>query len=236
MQFSWFCGGKITSLYHIIQKFFMYPNIKNIIFDFGGVIIDFDFQRSIDAFINLGAINFQQKYSQANQLKIFDRLDTGEISQKGFIKQLKELLPSYVNNQQIMDAWNAILIGIPEKRIRLLEKIKKHYRIFLMSNTNAIHYPIYKRELQEKYGYNNLSDLFEKVYMSFETHLRKPDMRFFKLILTENNLNPSETLFIDDSEQNLPPAKQLGMQALWLKDKEITSFFDKGLLKPECLE
>ncbi len=206
-------------------------NIKNIVFDFGGVIIDIDFWLSINAFIKLGANNFEEVYSQSQQSGVFDELDKGNISIDEFCEALKKYLPENVSKPQIIEAWNAILIGIPEPRIRLLENIRKNYRIFLLSNTNVIHYPEYINELKEKYGYKDLSPLFEKVYLSFEVKMRKPDVAFFQLVLDENNLNPEETLFIDDLEQNLPPAQALGMKTFWLqKGLDVTSLFEGGKL------
>jgi glucose-1-phosphatase len=202
-------------------------DIKNIIFDFGGVIIDIDFWLSINAFVKLGAENFDDVYSQSRQSDLFDELDKGTISADEFCRAMKKYLPSKVSKQQIIDAWNAILIGIPEHRIRLLEKVRTQYRIFLLSNTNIIHYPEYIAELQQKYGYKDLSNLFEKVYLSFDVNMRKPDAEFFKLVLKENNLLPEETLFIDDSEQNLPPAAALGMKTLFLpKGMDVCCLFD----------
>jgi FMN phosphatase YigB (HAD superfamily) len=205
--------------------------VKNIIFDFGGVIIDIDFWLSIDAFIKLGAKNFDEVYSQSRQSQIFDELDKGTISANEFCLAIKRYLPDNVSKQQIIDAWNAILIGIPEQRIRLLEAIRKHYRIFLLSNTNIIHYPEYIRHLHDEYGYKDLAELFEKVYLSFEVKMRKPDSAFFKLVLEENGLIPKETLFIDDSEQNLPPASALGMKTVFLKKgSDMSELFKEGML------
>jgi glucose-1-phosphatase len=205
--------------------------IKNIIFDFGGVIIDIDFCLSINAFIELGAKNFDEIYSQSQQSGIFDELDKGTISIDTFCEVLRKYLPDNVSKQQIIDAWNAILIGLPEHRIRLLEGIRKHYRIFLLSNTNIIHYQEYIDELQQKYGYKDLSELFEKAYLSFEVKMRKPESEFFKMVIKENGLQPEETLFIDDSEQNLPPAEALGMKTLFLpKGMDVSSLFDGEVL------
>ena len=202
-------------------------SVKNIIFDFGGVIIDIDFNKSIDAYNKLGANNFKEFYSQAQQTYLFDKLDTGEISTQQFLSELRNYLPPSVTDKQMIDAWNAILIGIPEHRIRLLERLKAKFRLFLLSNTNEIHYPEYTKELQDKFHYESLCVLFDKAYLSFEVGLRKPDPDFYKMVLQENNLDPSETLFIDDSIQNLEPAKKLGIHTFFLEPpKDIISFFD----------
>ena len=124
-------------------------------------------------------MNFEKVYSQSKQSQIFDDLDKGTINADEFCRAMKNYFPSTVTKQQIIDAWNAILIGIPEHRIHLLEIVRKHYRIFLLSNTNIIHYAVYIKELQQKYGYKDLSGLFEKVYLSYEVKMRKPETRLF---------------------------------------------------------
>lgn len=210
--------------------------IKNIIFDFGGVIIDIDYWRSIKAFIDMGYDNFDKIYSQASQAEIFDKIDKGIISADEFRSELMKFFPPDTTVKMIDDAWNAIMLGIPEHRVRMLEKIRKNYRIMLMSNTNIIHYEQYIKELKEKFGYSDLSGLFEKVYLSFELGMRKPDKKFFNLILEENHLKPEETLFIDDSEQNLPPAQSLNLQTIFLNSgMDVTDLFENGLLKSSLL-
>ncbi len=231
--------GFVTAKLHLCsllsKKIFMHGQIiKNIIFDFGGVIIDIDYWKSINAFIKLGCKDFSQIYSQAGQTAIFDRIDKGLISPDEFRSELIKLFPSHTSLKMIDDAWNAILIGIPEHRIRLIENIKSIYRTFLMSNTNIIHYTVYMQELKQKFGYGSLSELFEKVYLSFELGMRKPDPNFFRLIINENDLNPSETVFIDDSEQNLHPAQNMGIQTIFLKKStDITDLFKNGFLIPQ---
>ena len=210
--------------------------IKNIIFDFGGVIIDIDYWRSINAFIKLGAKEFESIYSQASQIEVFDKLDKGLISPDDFRKELIRFFPPQTTLQMIDDAWNAILLGIPGHRIHMLEKIRKNYRLILMSNTNIIHYDIYSKELKEKFGYDTLDCLFDKVYLSFELGMRKPDTAFFKLILDENHLDPATTLFIDDSEQNLPPAQSLNIHTFYLeKDTDVSTIFENNLLTDKVL-
>lgn len=211
-------------------------DIKNIIFDFGGVIINIDYQRSIQAFIELGIPGFEEKYSQALQMEIFDQLDKGNISPENFLNTMRKMLPKGTSRQQVYDAWNAILLDIPPQRIQLLEKIKDHYKIYLLSNTNALHYPVYTEDLQKSYGYKSLHDLFNGVYLSFELGLRKPDPEIFRLVLNENALNPEETVFIDDSEQNLPPARSLGMKTIFLKQGlDVTELFDNYQLRSKFI-
>jgi putative hydrolase of the HAD superfamily len=206
-------------------------DIKQIIFDLGGVILNIDYHLTIKAFIDLGVEDFDGIYCQAKQINLFDDLDKGLIKPQQFRDELRKLTGIPLSDDDIDKAWNAILLDFPEENIALLQDAKKHYRTFILSNTNEIHFPVYTKMLQQKFGINELSDLFEKEYYSHKLGLRKPDKKIFELVLSENNLNPAETLFIDDSEQNTEAASALGIQTYLIKPGEkLTSLFLDGIL------
>jgi putative hydrolase of the HAD superfamily len=210
--------------------------ISTLIFDFGGVIIDIDFERTINAFVKLGAENFGENYSKATQSGIFDALDKGDVSETEFVNSLKPLLPAGVSDQQIIDAWNAIIIGIPEGRVRLLEEVRKHYQICLLSNTNITHYNLYTPFLKE-FGYNSLHELFHKVFLSFELGMRKPDRDIFDYLFVKSEINKQESLFIDDSHHIIEAARSYGIPAFWLRDgMDIRNLFEEGRLKPGVIQ
>jgi glucose-1-phosphatase len=207
-------------------------HFRNIIFDFGGVIINIDFQRTIDSFIKLGAENFDQLYSKATQSGIFDELDKGIISQEQFIGQLLTFLPSNVTPEQVILAWNDIIIDLPARRIKLLEEIRVNYKTYLLSNTNIIHYAVYNEWLRNDYNHPEFSGLFEKAYLSFKLGMRKPDREIFDLVFSENKLNKEETLFIDDSEHIIELSRSYGIPSFWLYDGlDICDLFQNGKLK-----
>lgn len=206
--------------------------INNIIFDFGGVIIDIDYNRAIRAFEEKGLSNFTKYFTGVEQSAVFDELDKGNISQEDFIKYMKGLFENKLSDREIVDIWNLILIGIPPKRIELLKELKNHYRIFLLSNTNIIHYQKYNDDLLKKYGVPDIAMFFEKAYFSFKLGLRKPGKEIFELAIKDNELIPEETLFIDDCEPNLVEPEKLGIKTFHLKSgTEITDIFNNGLLK-----
>lgn len=209
----------IVFMQKIIFKPYRHLNIKNIIFDLGGVIINIDYHLTIDAFKKIGFDDFESVFSQAQQLGVFDLLDKGLVSHEDFRSYIRNLSSKTLTNNQIDDAWNAMLLDFPIERLKLLEKIKKQYRTFLLSNTNQIHCDVYTKDLQNTYGVNDLSHFFEKVYLSHEIHMRKPDSEAFMLILNENNLKPEETLFIDDTEQHIEGAKKVGIITHYLRLK-----------------
>jgi len=211
--------------------------IKNIIFDLGGVLLNIDYLATIKSFENLGITDFEKLFSQANQIHLFDKLDTGLISPDEFRNEIRNISGLNISNQDIDNAWNAMLLDMPKHRILLLENAKKHYRTFLLSNTNAIHYPEYSKYLLAEHGYASLSMLFEKQYLSHEIKLRKPNIEAFQYILSENNLKPSETLFIDDTAQHVTGAKKAGLNAYWLdlSKESIDDIFENGVFKESLL-
>ena len=161
------------------------------------------------------------------------KFDTGIITAPTFRKRMKALLGQEKMTDQKFDSiWNAMLLDIPRERIEALEKVKTHYKIFLMSNTNVIHYDLYVRDLQLRFGYIEFDDLFNKSYFSFAEHLEKPDPRFFELILDHESLVPEETLFIDDTEVNIRAAQSLCIRTYHIhRDELVRNLFENGVLK-----
>lgn len=212
-------------------------NIQNIIFDFGGVIIDIDFQKTIRAFVGLGADQFGATYSKATQSGIFDQLDKGSISEQDFVEDLKQFLPDHISDDHIIDAWNEIIIGIPPARIKMLEAAKNNYSTILLSNTNIIHYKLYTPQLAETYGYKSLEELFDAVFLSFKLGMRKPDRDIFDYVFSSRKIPKESTLFIDDSKHIVEAAKQYGIKAFWLKDgMDVCDLFEDGFLKAAVIE
>jgi HAD superfamily hydrolase (TIGR01549 family) len=199
---------------------------KNIIFDLGGVILDIDYQKTIDAFRKLGFPDFDKHYTQAKQKGLFDEFEEGRISPEAFITHLKQLFPKEVSSEQIIAAWNAMLLDWKQDKIVFLEAIQSKYKLFLFSNTNALHKAQFEKTLQEQLGLATIDPLFIKAYYSHEFGKRKPNPESFQAILDENQLLAQETLFIDDSIQHVVGAKQIGVQGLHLVDKTI---LDLGL-------
>ena len=113
-------------------------NIDNIIFDLGNVILNIDYQNTIDAFEKIGVPDASIFYSKSSQLNIFNQLETGHISKQNFILEIQKFAPK-ASASQIINAWNAILKDLPNERLEILKNIKDKFSIFLLSNTNAIH-------------------------------------------------------------------------------------------------
>ena len=198
-------------------------NIQAIIFDLGGVILDIDYHKTANAFIELGVDNFAELFSQLKQDRLFDDFEKGFIDPQSFRDRLRSFARQHMSDKQIDHAWNAILIGLPKENVDYLTRLKENYRLFLLSNTNEIHEKAFREMIENRYGEYIFDRIFEKAYLSHRIHQRKPDRSIYEFVIRENDLDVSTTIFIDDSPQNIEGAKLTGLHTLWLeKGKKLT--------------
>ncbi|MCK9203775.1 MAG: HAD family phosphatase [Bacteroidales bacterium] len=203
-------------------------SIKNIVFDFGGVICNIDISITTARFKELGIVNFNSAYSVSEQEGLFRKYERGMFTSAEFRDILRKASDNPITDQQIDDAWNAMIKDIPEERVRLIEKLGKEYRTFILSNSNEIHYYKYLQDFRQRFGYSGFDDLVEKAYFSFQIHRQKPDREIFEHVLDNSRLLPGETLFIDDSVQHIKTARELGFLTHHLKvenGEDITDLF-----------
>jgi epoxide hydrolase-like predicted phosphatase len=193
-----------------MQKF------KNIIFDLGGVILDVDYNLTRIAFEKLGVIDFDEMYSQANADKLFRKLETGEITDDIFYKEFNGCTGLHLSDEEIRKAWNAMLLSFREKSLQFLERIRPKYKTYLLSNTNYVHIAAFKDTLHQQIGVKTLEEYFDQAFYSCEIGLRKPDPACYDWVLKNVEIEPAETLFIDDSLHNIEGAKKAGLQTIHL--------------------
>jgi len=189
----------------------MISNIKNIIFDLGGVILNLDIPATSRAFIALA----DHSPNQLEGLKTDEtylQLEVGEINRNQFCDTVRKYYSNSPSNEAIIDAWNAMILDIPKERIDFLNNLKKRYRTFLFSNTNEIHLEHYNAFLKKNHGIEDFQPFFEKVYYSHIIRLRKPFPEAFEYILKDRNIKAEETLFVDDTLENIETAANLGLQ------------------------
>jgi putative hydrolase of the HAD superfamily len=141
---------------------------------------------------------------------ILDDVDTGKLSPDAFFNVLNNYSLELISPDRLVEAWNAMLVGIPPEHITLLRELALEYKLLALSNTNAIHIDWIEKHVAAEYEMS-FRDLFSKGYFSFEMGIRKPDPRVFQAILAEQNLLPAETLLIDDTPENLESAARLGL-------------------------
>lgn len=192
-------------------------HVKAIIFDFGGVIFNIDFNKTCIAFSDIGVKDFAERYSLKNADPLFQHLEKGRFSEEDFFKEFRKINTG-VTDDQIRHALNALLLGYRKEALQTLRSIKHKYRLYLLSNTNSIHLQAFTKIYYEQIGEGSLEGYFDKAYYSHETGYRKPDKEAYEIVLKENHLSPAETLFIDDSIKNIEGAQELGLQTILLKE------------------
>lgn len=190
--------------------------IKNLFFDFGAVLLPIKESLSKEAFKSLGALD-----SLAEQKALFESFEVGAISEEEFLAALQpHFFRKKIFKGDLKAAWNAWCYApIPAEHIALLKNWRKDYRLFLLSNTNALHIQ-HIRKQSGLFTYQQFLRQFEQVYYSHEIGLRKPDPAFYLKVLEDHQLEPEECFFIDDKEENVLAATELGIHTWHFKPKK----------------
>ena len=191
-------------------------SIKNIIFDFGGIFLNIDLNKTAEAFAKLGVSNFDSMYSLAEASALFEKLETGLISPEEFYEDFRNEISMNLSNDEIKNSWNALLLDYPLERLVWLDEIKEKYNIYLFSNTNQIHQNEFIEIFFRQTGKRNFDDYFIKAWYSHKVKMRKPYPKSFTALLQAENLNPAETLFVDDTFKNIEGAIQAGLKTFHL--------------------
>lgn len=196
--------------------------IDAIIFDFGDVFINLDKEGTINGFKKLGLSEWNNDLNELNL-----QFEKGQISEENFLQGLQKQLPN-ASMEEILTAWKAVLLDFPIHRLEFLQKLSEKYRLFLLSNTDAIHIHSFEQENGVSF-YSDFYQCFEKVYFSFEMGMRKPDVDIFNYVLNQHNLIAKHTLFVDDKKENTDAAQSLGIQVwnLQVGKEDVVDLFQK---------
>ncbi|MEJ2163761.1 MAG: HAD family phosphatase [Robiginitalea sp.] len=198
--------------------------IRNLIFDFGGVLINLDLEA-----VPKGLLEFGMEMPGQGLLQVSQHYEKGLVNTREFLEGVSEV----VQGSQISDVeriWNQTIADFPLQRLEFLERLKEsgRFRMFLLSNTNELH----MEEVQKTMGsttYDRFCSCFDGFYLSHELGMRKPDREIFQFVLNKNTLLPEQTLFIDDTEEHIISASTLGIKTWHLKvgEEDILQLPDK---------
>ncbi len=195
--------------------------VQNIIFDLGNVILDIDPTLTIARFVEYAPEQEEEIKKSLLNTDLFHDFEKGNITILDFEKGICQLLKKELTSEQITSAWNALLLDVPEARSSLLKNLKNKYRTFILSNTNQLHVT----HIEQHYS---LKEWVEKVYYSCDMGKRKPDTNIYEQVLSENDLLPEATLFIDDNLDNVHTARALNIPSIHVMvgQNSIIDFFD----------
>jgi FMN phosphatase YigB (HAD superfamily) len=200
--------------------------INAILFDFGDVFINLDKQATRDGLQKLGLSAWNDDLEQLNL-----KYEVGAISEEDFLLGFQKNIPN-ASIDEISKAWNAILLDFPLYRLEFLQMLSKKYRLFLLSNTDAIHIETFEQKTGSSF-YSDFYQCFEKVYFSFEIGMRKPNPEVYNFVLDQNGLQAKHTLFIDDKKENTDAALALGFPVwnLQVGEEDVVDLFEKKLIQ-----
>jgi putative hydrolase of the HAD superfamily len=201
------------------------PRIKNILFDLGGVILDIDVLATKRRFYELGLPALFMQYPENMLTDLFYRYETGKISTEQYRDEVRRISGVEVSDREIDDAWCAMLVGIPAERTELISRLKKRYRLYMLSNTCALHVPVFEKMYLQAAG-TSMHESFDGIYYSFKIGQHKPDHEAWKFVIRNARIKPEETLFLDDNIHNIKASQELGFQAIHIHER--TSLMNLG--------
>ena len=190
----------------------MDKKIRNIVFDLGGVLVDLDFKAAINGLQEAGFANVKEQLQSFDREGIFQKFELGEMTAEEFRTAIRENSTMTLTDEEIDALWNAMLLEIPREKLELILHLRGKYMVYLLSNTNSIHWDYVCKNAFNYRGFR-VEDYFEETFLSYEMHLAKPDKAIFEKVLSDANLLAEETLFIDDSEANCKAAQEVGIHA-----------------------
>jgi putative hydrolase of the HAD superfamily len=193
--------------------------MKNIIFDMGGVIVDVHLDRAVEKFKALGVKDAGELIDSSHHKGIFIDFENGNIDTGRFCELLNEHVGKTIPPQEIESAWKSIISPPLEYKMDYIKELRKKYKLYILTNNN----PVILNWACSK-GFtpsgDSLSDCFDKIYASYKMKCTKPDLKIFRMMIEDAGINPEESLYIDDSEHNLIPARKLGMHVYLAKNGE----------------
>lgn len=187
--------------------------IKNLLFDLGGVIMDIRRQNCVDAFKALGMADADKYLGEYSQAGVFAGIENGSYTPAQFHDEIRSLIPHPVTDAEIDQAFGRFLIGIPLHRLHELEQLHKQFSIYMLSNTNPIMWAdgIAKNFAQDGHDVHHY---FDGIIRSYKVGAMKPDPAIFRATIDQLGIDPTETLFMDDSATNLRAAEAFGFHTL----------------------
>ncbi len=210
--------------------------IRNVVFDMGGVLVDYDLQCSIDAFCALGFSQIDRYISPYRQSGVFLQLEEGTVTPQAIYDLVDREVGHHIDEREIDAAWCSFLVDIPDYKLDMLLDLRNQgYRVFLLSNTNTIMFEWMKANIFTKQGLT-VDDYFERLFLSYEMKLTKPSEAIFRTMLAQGKMLPGETLLIDDGTANVEAASRLGLQTyLAHQNEDFRPIFTEYPLKPDIL-
>jgi len=200
-------------------------NIKNILFDLGGVILDINVQATLKQFYELGFPAELMQFPNSMTTDLYFKYETGKLNTEQFRNQIRKAAGVEMTDRAFDEAWNAMLVRFPEERVALLNELSKRYKLYMLSNTSALHVKVFEKMYLDSAG-ESMHQVFDKIYYSHEIGWHKPDREAWEYVIKDAGIKAEETLFLDDNIHNIKASQELGFQAIHIHER--TSLMSLG--------
>jgi len=188
-------------------------NVKNVILDLGGVLVDIEPSNTVEAFKRIMQPDIYESINWEDATEALCSMEVGKWDKSQFFGYFKKICKPSVIEEEIIDAWNAMVLEFPHERVEMVKSLAQKYNLFLLSNTNEIHISCFEQDFKNRY-HIHLPDLFSKVFYSSEIGFRKPHAESFHYVLNHAGIIAEETVMVDDREDNCRMAESIGMQSI----------------------
>lgn len=183
--------------------------IKAIISDLGKVIVDYDHNICFDKLI-VSNPNLSKEFISDTLKTDIIAYDKGMISEKTFLNNAKTKLNLSISLNEIKTIWENIFT-LDKDMLELMNKLKAHHPLFLLSNTNQTHFDFIMKTFPQ-------IDIFNGYFLSHKIHAMKPEPQIFTKTLNTIGISPNEVIFIDDMQDFINGASSIGINAILFKN------------------
>ena len=197
--------------------------IRNIVFDFGGILTGLDKARCVQALNEVGAGRIAYYVDECKQEDLFHVLEMGNCTVHEFCEEARRQC-SYTDengvrhecqttDEQLVWAWNELITGVPQKKLDAIKALRAtgKYKLMVLSNTNVVHW----EKAEKEFFPGGVEQYFDKIFLSCDMHVVKPDAEIYERMLADSGCKAEETLFIDDNANNCAGANAVGIKTIF---------------------
>lgn len=190
------------------------------IFDLGNVVIDIDFNRVLGVWSDLSRVPLATLKKEFVMGEAFEQHETGAITDEAFAARICAELGIGLSYEQFCAGWQAVFVGLRPQVLEIIGQLRQQgHRVVILSNTNRLHCDFWPGR------YPQVVQSVDRLYLSQEMGLRKPDPAIFHAVLAQEAVTASEAVFFDDNADNIAAAQSVGIQSVLVTDQDVVPAF-----------
>ena len=178
-----------------------------LLFDLGGVVIQIDFARAIQAWAKAGGVPASQVHARFSLDAGYEAHERGEIEPAAYCAHLRQMLGLDLADEHLLSGWNQIFVGEVAEVGALLARLAKTHPLYAFSNTNVAHRMFWQVR------YAGILEPFAQIFCSCDLGTRKPSPAAFLQVASRIDIAPARIVFFDDHPDNVRGAREAGLRA-----------------------